>query len=228
MIKNLRSIIAVAFMTVCASVSAQSTFNFKNLYESKVNEKTGKYYLGDTKNPDQITVTTTVDDVTLSFITGNCSSAPQYVKYDETSTKATGCVALYGGKPGKDIAAEGSQMKFVKANGNMKEIIFEANKVAGNGIFTASTGELKMDKKTRNYTWTGDASEVTFTIGKRDLAKTSALNFNGVIVNTTITGITNITAEKAQNGVRYNLAGQRVSKDFKGVVIENGKKMIVK
>lgn len=39
MIKNLRSIIAVAFMTVCASVSAQSTFDFKALYESKVNEK---------------------------------------------------------------------------------------------------------------------------------------------------------------------------------------------
>ena len=49
MIKNLRSIIAVAFMTVCASVSAQSTFDFKALYESKVNPKTGKYYLGDPK-----------------------------------------------------------------------------------------------------------------------------------------------------------------------------------
>ena len=228
MIKNLRSIIAVAFMTVCASVSAQSTFDFKALYESKVNPKTGKYYLGDPKSPEKITVTSEVDDVTLSFIAGNCSSAPQYVKYDEASTKATGCVALYGGKAGEDIAAEGSQMKFVKANGNMKEIIFEANKVAGNGVFKASTGELKMDKKTRNYTWTGDASEVTFTICKNDLKKTSALNFNEVIVNTTITGITSITAEKAQNGVCYNLAGQRVSKDFKGVVIENGKKMIVK
>lgn len=45
-----------------------------------------------------------------------------------------------------------------------------------------------------------------------------------------VTGIngveTNVKAE--QNGVRYNLAGQRVGKSYRGIVIMNGKKMVVK
>jgi hypothetical protein len=42
------------------------------------------------------------------------------------------------------------------------------------------------------------------------------------------TGITNITADKAANAVRYNLAGQKVNAGFKGVVIVNGQKMLQK
>lgn len=42
------------------------------------------------------------------------------------------------------------------------------------------------------------------------------------------TGITTISADKALNGVRYNLAGQQVNAGYKGVVIVNGKKAVVK
>ena len=35
-------------------------------------------------------------------------------------------------------------------------------------------------------------------------------------------------ATKADNGAIYNLAGQQVSKDYKGVVVKNGKKFIQK
>ena len=41
-------------------------------------------------------------------------------------------------------------------------------------------------------------------------------------------GITNVNAAKAENAVRYNLAGQKVNNDYKGVVIMNGKKMLNK
>ena len=41
------------------------------------------------------------------------------------------------------------------------------------------------------------------------------------------TGISTIKTENA-NAVRYNMAGQKVSQSYKGVVIENGKKMLVK
>lgn len=45
----------------------------------------------------------------------------------------------------------------------------------------------------------------------------------------TTTGINEIEAEAAQdNAAIYNLAGQRVSKDYKGVVIKNGKKFLNK
>ena len=49
-----------------------------------------------------------------------------------------------------------------------------------------------------------------------------------VTVLTDASGINNITVDNAKKGVRYNLAGQRVNESYKGVVIENGKKMIVK
>lgn len=42
------------------------------------------------------------------------------------------------------------------------------------------------------------------------------------------TGINNIVADKAGNGIRYNIAGQRVDSNYKGIVIENGRKKIVK
>ena len=45
---------------------------------------------------------------------------------------------------------------------------------------------------------------------------------------TVISGIANITAAKAENGVRYNLAGQKVNAGYKGVVIVNGQKVVVK
>ena len=41
-------------------------------------------------------------------------------------------------------------------------------------------------------------------------------------------GINIVKAVEADNGAAYNLAGQKVADDFKGVVIKNGKKMIQK
>jgi hypothetical protein len=41
-------------------------------------------------------------------------------------------------------------------------------------------------------------------------------------------GINNVNAAKAENGVMYNLAGQKVNNGYKGVVIMNGKKMLNK
>ena len=45
---------------------------------------------------------------------------------------------------------------------------------------------------------------------------------------TIITAINTIEADKAQDGVIYNLAGQKVDKSYKGLVIKNGKKVINK
>lgn len=49
----------------------------------------------------------------------------------------------------------------------------------------------------------------------------------------TVTGINNITIDENQQGKRtnnaiYNLAGQRVGKNYKGIVIKNGKKVVIK
>ena len=42
------------------------------------------------------------------------------------------------------------------------------------------------------------------------------------------TNISNIKADTNADSPLYNLAGQRVSKSYKGVVIKNGKKVLVK
>lgn len=60
---------------------------------------------------------------------------------------------------------------------------------------------------------------------------TYELDKNNILIslNGTTTGITNITTDEAAKNVPvYNLAGQKVTKAYKGVVIKNGKKMIQK
>lgn len=42
------------------------------------------------------------------------------------------------------------------------------------------------------------------------------------------TGISDVKAVPTQNTIRYNLTGQRVDASYKGVVIENGRKILVK
>ena len=50
----------------------------------------------------------------------------------------------------------------------------------------------------------------------------------GAWLITTTTGISNIENVKLQDGKAYNLAGQQVAKGYKGIVIKNGKKMVIK
>ncbi len=51
---------------------------------------------------------------------------------------------------------------------------------------------------------------------------------NATFKETTVTGVTDINAAQPKTGARYNLMGQPVGKDYKGIVIEDGKKILVK
>ena len=59
---------------------------------------------------------------------------------------------------------------------------------------------------------------------------TNAINFYAFILegSSTPTGIENVQFAENENAPMYNLAGQQVDKNFKGVVIQNGKKFINK
>lgn len=74
--------------------------------------------------------------------------------------------------------------------------------------------------------------DVVIVFGKLKMYNnTYELDLNNILIsqNGTTTGITNITTdEAAKNAPVYNLAGQKVTKAYKGVVIKNGKKMIQK
>ena len=62
----------------------------------------------------------------------------------------------------------------------------------------------------------------------KKFGETYEFNYNNVLIslNRVETGITNITTSAADNAPIFNLAGQKVSKSYKGVVIKAGKKMI--
>lgn len=55
-----------------------------------------------------------------------------------------------------------------------------------------------------------------------------ALNFYAFIFEGTSTGIESITAVENENAPMYNVAGQLVDDNYKGVVVKNGKKFINK
>lgn len=111
-----------------------------------------------------------------------------------------------------------------------------------NGLYTASFSNVKagnyMFKIRVNHDWgenygangIPDGSNISVTVEKD--GSTVDITFNADTKAITVT-VSDTTAIKSINAgqqavVRYNLAGQQVSNAFKGVVISNGKKMVVK
>lgn len=255
MIKNLRSIFVVALIAVSGSMFAQGTteskgevINFVNFYKplTEVKEvEAGKdkiFYIA-TKAIEQNGIKVTFDKV-------NGSGAPTYtIAWDKNKNEyvAHNFIRLYGGDV-KKAFLDGNTMVF-ESDKNITKISLAASNANYWATIKADCGKIEMTGADPNAkparpaidaVWTNvnekgatiDTKKVVFTI-YRDEASTvnQAVRYGSATVFTAdgaATGINNITAAKAQNGVRYNLAGQRVSKDFKGVVIENGKKMIVK
>lgn len=93
-------------------------------------------------------------------------------------------------------------------------------------------GSIKVYDADGNLLSTEDFDNAT--VGEYDATKTihypawqNAATFE--IVEEPTTGISNIeSANVAKDGKCFNLAGQQVGKNYKGVVIKNGKKMVIK
>lgn len=66
---------------------------------------------------------------------------------------------------------------------------------------------------------------IQYTDSEKNPAKVSVL---GAWLISTTTGISNIENVKLQDGKAFNLAGQQVAKGYKGIVIKDGKKMVLK
>ena len=91
--------------------------------------------------------------------------------------------------------------------------------------FDSSMAGLTVSADKINVTWTGDKNSVEFkTPGHQVRVKkiTVTLKNDPTGINEVSNGTVN------ENAPIYNLAGQRVGKDYKGVVIQNGKKFIKK
>ena len=76
----------------------------------------------------------------------------------------------------------------------------------------------------REFTLKTPANTVTFTNTGEQLCYVLVVEYT----KGGAASVNSIEVEKAKNNIRYNLAGQRVDESYKGVVIMNGKKFVVK
>ena len=76
-----------------------------------------------------------------------------------------------------------------------------------------------------NFVFVKDAGTLSAHRCWIELSKNAAAKSLNIVVNDEATGIHNSQVIMHNNDVRYNLAGQRVSNDYKGIVIINGKKV---
>ena len=112
---------------------------------------------------------------------------------------------------------------------NITNVVFVCNtyKAGGKSFlgdgFDSSMAGLTVSADKINVTWTGDKNSVEFkTPGHQVRIKKITVTLKGEPA-----GIKEIhNSEINENAPIYNLAGQRVSKDYKGVVIQNGKKFV--
>lgn len=59
-------------------------------------------------------------------------------------------------------------------------------------------------------------------------AAAAYLRYAKIVFTANTTAIQNVKAAAAENGVMFNLAGQKVGNDFKGIVVKDGKKVVIK
>ena len=113
-------------------------------------------------------------------------------------------------------------------------VTFESAEQAG-GIFASYSDAANPD--VIEYAFDGKANAITFTntgvqccyVIEVNIETAEPTSVTTVTVKSTTTGITSVQNNGvSENGAIFNLAGQKVSNSYKGVVIQNGKKMIQK
>ena len=103
--------------------------------------------------------------------------------------------------------------------------LYDAVVKESDAIKVKGLDEADPDKETFIY----PVVTVTVAAGKVVLTyPIGSLNFYGFEAANGATAIQTVKATQANDGAVYNLAGQKVGNDFKGVVIKEGKKMLQK
>ncbi len=124
------------------------------------------------------------------------------VEFEEATTTGGSVVAQYAAD-----GAESSSVEFYKGATCIVVALAAANKAA-----------IKQ-------TWIQGAKDAKYKLKKAYFAVASATPEANL---GTPTAISTVKAAAQQEGVRYNLAGQKVNDSYKGVVIMNGKKVVIK
>ena len=170
-------------------------------------------------------------------LAGQSSQTSQDGDFTEDKSVTSGDVKLTvstsGGKTANrmwkgSLRMYGGTLTVESANDNIVKVVYavffdnwdESNNVDNKNL--EMTSEKEGTKVFKFYNWTGVSKKVVLNVKKAFLRSVT-------ITSVTAAGIKNVqTIEVNENTPIYNLAGQRVGKDYKGVVIQNGKKFIKK
>ncbi|WP_449020242.1 hypothetical protein [Prevotella jejuni] len=201
----------VAALTAVSSLSfAQNTVTFELSSAESYKQFGLAGQSSQTSNDGDFTEekSVTSGDVKLTVSTSGVKTANRMWK---------GSLRMYGGT-----------LTVESANDNIVKIVYavffnnwdESNNVNNQEL------EMTSEKEGKNvfkfYNWTGVSKKVVLNVKKAFLRSVT-------ITTVSAAGIKNVqTIEVNEKAPIYNLAGQRVSKDYKGVVIQNGKKFVRK
>lgn len=208
----------IAAVVMAASANAQTTeWNFSDWDATNITENTVKDGLTVYASSDKpITIDAnkkTVDDVTYtqrlklggSGAVTDLSALSRVLSFDVTGPCDIYVVAAHASSSGDDRA-----LKF-------DAVVDDA---------ATNFGEMSLAaKETKSATikYTGSAAKILIYSAK------SGINLYDVKVTTGTTGIKDVkAAANADEAATYNMAGQKVGKNYKGIVIKNGKKTVQK
>ncbi|MBQ9230335.1 MAG: hypothetical protein IJ190_04035 [Prevotella sp.] len=174
----------------------------------------------------------------------------KFVRNAEEPTEATGTAKV--GRDGNDVYIQGlfSEVPegWIKGTATTIEgeeyIVFPVNQYVGNlsnglsayltGYAPSETGEDTGSAGNVIFAYNAESNyyeavnAVILTRFKNSLNPEAFFQSGLVIGEKPASGLNNIKASKTEDGVMYNMAGQRVGSDYKGLVIKNGKKYVNK
>ena len=152
------------------------------------------------------------------------------VEFDYVATKEAKSSTQSHANPGEYRGGAIGDINFTTEEQHFsKDFVIPANDNADIKSIAFNLAEIKdaCEYTFKNFVWRLKDSTESL------IDQTGAKNFCWKVVNGEITyfetdGISTIVANKKSSAATYNLAGQRVSKTYKGIVVKEGKKYIVK
>lgn len=254
--KKIFTLIAMALMAVGAQAqSAAQTINYTAMKSgdftvenatknTSSSSETKDVY--DIKGGDELKFTlNSATNVIFSITNGKDKEKIFSVCYNGDDTTDKGCTE-FGGKNGIVIindAQVGDVIKMTVAAKGSTAAVIGVLPSSGNDLISDTKLTLPVKEKgatgadSDGYVW----KEFSFTVTE-DMLKTiegvkvvriketdGGYRCKIISINADIpSGINTVKAGATENGAIYNLAGQKVDESYKGVVIQNGKKVVVK
>ena len=231
------------FFTLIAAVALAASVNAQGTYAVQVGDKVNA--------GDRIT---SVENITLTYMENDGTA---FADVKKQSNWADGDFTAYvcgvnNGKLVKGAEPTGCVYKFETANAGTLTVAIQMGPAKGFHILDADFAEVTpasynlpsakdgesqkftLNEKNENIIAAKSNGIVTFNVAEGGtyyvFAAGTKMGFYGFkYVTGTSTGISDIQAPKSsKDGATFNLLGQKVANDAKGVVIKNGKKFINK